>query len=432
MTHIVVKGGTVVDGRIKAEADVVIDSETRRIVEVGPDLSGDQIIDAVGCYVCPGFVDLHSHLRQPGGEAAETIETGARSAALGGYTAVVAMPNTNPCMDSAAVINEVYALGKDAACEVIPSGAITVGRGGEELAPVGELYDLGVRVFTDDGTGVQDPALMRTALEYAKGISDAGDQDIVFAQHCEVSALSAGGVMNESEVSSKLGLAGQPSEAEELMVARDIALSRLTQMPVHMQHVSTKRSVELIREAKEAGINVTAEATPHHFTLTDEKCESFDPVFKVHPPLRGSADVAAVKVGLADGTIDCIATDHAPHTADSKAMPFDQAPPGMIGLETAFALANTELDLDIEQIVQLMSVRPAEIAGITDRHGCSIEVDSVANLSVVDPKVEWTVDAAASASKSSNSPFHGMKLRGKVKHTICNGEVVVKDCEAQR
>jgi len=335
-------------------------------------------------------------------------------------------------MDSAAVVSEVIAYGKSALCEIKPSAAITVNREGQALAPMGELVDLGVRMFTDDGTGVQDAQMMRHALEYAGSLVVDDGTPIVLSQHCEVNALSQGGVMHEGAWSSRLGLGGQPAEAEELMVMRDIALSRLTGVQVHMQHLSTAGSVSLVRAAKAEGHPVTAEATPHHFTLTDAECASYDPVFKVHPPLRSAADVQAVRDGLADGTIDAIATDHAPHTPDSKEQPFDQAPPGMLGLESAYAVANTELDLPIGQLISVMSTTPARIGGLADRHGGPIEVDRPANLAVIDPEHRWTVDRDDQASLSSNTPFHGRELTGKVRHTIFNGEAVVADGQATR
>ncbi len=432
MTTTAFRGGTVVDQSGERTADVVVDDETGLITQVGQDVTADDSIDAEGCLIMPGFVDLHVHLRQPGNEAAETVESGSRAAAIGGYTAVVAMPNTTPCMDSAAVVSEVVEYGRGALCDVKPSAAITIGREGETLAPMGELVDLGVRMFTDDGTGVQDAQMMRRALEYAGSLVVDDGTPIVLSQHCEVTALSQGGVMNEGAWSSRLGLGGQPAEAEELMVMRDIALSRLTGVRVHMQHLSTAGSVNLVRAAKAEGHPVTAEATPHHFTLTDEACSSYDPVFKVHPPLRTKADVEAVKQGLIDGTIDAIATDHAPHTPDSKEKPFDQAPPGMLGLETAFALANTELGLSPVQLVNIMSTNPARIAGVADRHGGPIEPGRAANLAIVDPAHRWTVDRASLASLSDNTPFHGRELTGKVRHTVYDGQAVVVDGKATR
>ncbi len=424
---IIVKGGTVVDATGERRADVAIDDDGT-IAAVGENLDGDRVIDAGGCIVAPGLVDLHTHLREPGREEAETVETGSRAAALGGFTAVVAMPNTDPPIDSASVVREVLELGRSAPCDVHSSGAITVGRKGEQLSPMAEMADLGVRLFTDDGDGVQDAGLMRRALEYASGLP----QPVTLAQHCEVAALAAGGHMHEGEWSSRLGIPGQPAESEELMVARDIVLSRLTGMRVHFQHLSTAVSVDLVREAKAQGLKVTAEATTHHFTLTDAEVASYDPLYKVNPPLRPDADVQAVRAGLADGTIDAIATDHAPHTQEAKEQAFDQAPPGMLGLETALALALTELDLPIAQVLALLSWRPAAIAGLSDQHGGPVAEGRPANLCVIDPSETWTVDPARSASRSRNNPYAGRTLTGRVRHTLLFGEPVVIDGEAQR
>lgn len=431
MTTYAITGGDIVDESGRRRQNLVIDCDAGRIVDHNPE-QADNHIDATGLVVLPGLVDLHSHLRQPGLEAAETIETGSRAAALGGFTAIVAMPNTTPCMDSAPVINEILAWAKSALCEVKPSAAITVDRLGQALAPMGELVDLGVRMFTDDGSGLQNDQLMRRALEYGQSLDPGDGTEIVLSQHCEVDALSQGGVMHEGAWSASLGLAGQPAEAEELMVMRDIALARLTGMRVHLQHLSTAGSVAMVRAAKEAGHPVSAEATPHHFTLSDAACASYDPVFKVHPPLRTEADVAAIKQGLADGTIDAIATDHAPHTPDSKELPFDQAPPGMLGLETALPLALTELDLDLGEIVRLMSIRPAEIAGLAERHGRPVQVGETANLTVVDPHHRWTIDRHSLASLAVNTPFHGRQVSGRVQHTFFNGEPVVLNGVATR
>lgn len=420
---LVIKGGRLVDASGERFADVVI--VDGRIAAIGPDLSGDRSLDATDCIVGPGLVDLHSHLREPGKEEAETVESGARGAALGGFTAVVAMPNTTPTIDGAAVVKEVLELGRPSICDVYVSGAITVGRQGEQLAPMAEMAALGVRLFTDDGTGVQDNLLMRRAMEYASGLG------VTLAQHCEDDALCAGGHMHEGEWSARLGIAGQPSEAEEMMVMRDIALARLTGCRIHFQHLSTAGSVTMVRAAIAAGLPVTAEATPHHFTLTDAECQGYDPVFKVNPPLRTPADVLAVKAGLADGVIGAIATDHAPHAPETKELPFDQAPPGMLGLETALALALTELDLPVAQVLALLSWNPAAIAGIADTHGTMAE-GRIANLCVIDPEARWTVDGAAMASRSSNTPFQGRQLRGRARHTILRGEPVVIAGEAQR
>ncbi len=431
MTTVAIMGATVVDEDGERPGPVVVDQSTKRVVECDP-ARADRELDATGCVVVPAFVDLHVHLRQPGNEAAETIETGSRAAALGGYSAVVAMPNTTPCVDSAAVVTEVLSWAESALCHIKPSAAITVGRDGHALSPMGELVELGVRMFTDDGTGVQDAQLMRRAMEYAGSLAADDGAEIVLSQHCEVTALSQGGVMHEGAWSARLGLGGQPAEAEELMVMRDIALSRLTGQRVHLQHLSTAGSVDMVRRAKAEGHPVTAEATPHHFTLTDACCADYDTVFKVHPPLRTDADVDAIRQGLADGTIDAIATDHAPHTQDSKERPFDAAPPGMLGLETAFALANTELDLPLAKLVELMSTRPARIAGLGGRHGCPIRPGQPANLTVIDLEHTWTVDRGRLASLAVNTPFHGRKVKGRIRHTIYEGEPVVIDGKATR
>lgn len=432
MRTLAIRGATVIDAQGSRRADVVVGDEGT-ILAVGSGLTADSSLDAGDCIISPGLVDLHVHLRQPGNEEAETIETGARAAALGGFTAVVAMPNTDPAMDCVSVVSEVQALGSTAACDVVPSAAISVGRRGEALSPMAELVRAGVRIFTDDGSGVQNDRLMRTALEYASSLQHVcGGETIVLAQHCEVESLSSGGFMHEGEWSSWLGIPGQPSEAEELMVMRDIALCRLTGARVHFQHMSTAGSISMIRAAKASGLPVTAEAATHHFSLTDACCASYDPVFKVHPPLRTEADVAAVKEGLIDGTIDAIATDHAPHTPKSKQQTFADAPPGMLGLETAFAVANTHLDMPIESLLAAMSWRPAAIAGLTADHGGLISEGCPANLAVIDPNVAWTVSAAEMASRSSNTPYDGMGLRGRVRHTIYKGEAVVVDGEAQR
>lgn len=423
---LVVRGGTVVGAGGTRRADVAVTDGV--VVAVAEGLAGERELDAGGCLVGPGLVDLHAHLREPGKEEAETVETGSRAAARGGFTAVVAMPNTTPAIDCAAVVREVQALGRDALCAVHPSAAITVGRAGEQLTPMAELAELGVRVFTDDGSGVQDDGLMRRAMEYASGLP----QDVVLAQHCEVEQVMAGGHMHEGAWSSRLGIPGIPAAAEELMVARDLALARLTGARVHFQHLSTAGAVELVRQAKAAGQPVSAEVTPHHLVLTDACCAGYDPVFKVNPPLREPDDVAAVRAGLADGTIDVVATDHAPHTQEDKEKPFDAAPPGMLGLEYALAIVLTELDLTVEEVFAVLSWRPAAIAGLADEHGGPVAVGRPAHLCVVDPTVEWTVDPADTASRSRNNPYAGRTLTGRVRHTLYAGEPVVVDGEAQR
>jgi len=423
---LLIRGGTVVDATGTRRADVLVAGD--RVAAVGENLEalGARELDAGGCLVAPGLVDLHAHLREPGREEAETVETGARAAALGGYTAIVAMPNTEPAIDSAAVVRQVLDLGATAPCDVRVAGAITVGRAGRALAPLAEMAALGVRLFTDDGSGVQDARLMRRALEYASAL------DVTLAQHCEDGSLAAGGHMHEGEWSSRLGLPGIPAEAEELMVARDIALCRLTGARVHFLHLSTAGSLQLVAAAKAAGLPVTAEVAPHHFTLTHAEVAGYDPVYKVNPPLRTAADVAAVKAALAAGVVDAIATDHAPHAPEAKEAPFDQAPPGMLGLETALALALGELDLAPERVLALLSWQPAAIAGIASEHGGPIIEGAAANLCVVDPAAVWVVDPTLLASRSRNTPYANRKLRGRVRHTILRGEPVVIDAEAQR
>ena len=422
---VVIAGGRLLDRTGERRADVLI--EDGHICDVGERLDGDRVLDAGGCVVSPGFVDLHVHLREPGQEESETIESGSRAAALGGFTAVVAMPNTDPPHDSAGVVELVRAQGASAGlCEVLPSGCITMRRAGETLAPFAELARAGVRIFTDDGNGVQDPLLMRRAMEYSLGL------DVVLAQHCEVARLTTGAVMHEGRCCSELGVPGWPAIAEELMVHRDVELARLTGARVHFLHLSTVRSVELVRAAKADGLPVTAEAAPHHFSLTDEELRSFDPVFKVSPPLRTAEDVAAIRGGLADGTIDAIATDHAPHPVDAKERPLEDAPPGMLGLETALGVALAELDMPLGDVVAALSWKPAEIAGVGDRHGGPIEPGRPANLTVFDPDATWQVRPGAMASRSRNTPFGGRTLRGKVRHTVFAGDPVVIDGEAQR
>ncbi|MEX1009573.1 MAG: dihydroorotase [Acidimicrobiia bacterium] len=428
MTELVIRGGRVVDHDGERVADVLV--RGGHVVEVGTGLTGDETLDASGCIVAPGLVDLHVHLREPGMEEAETVETGARAAALGGFTAVVAMPNTEPALDDPAIVASVLAAGVRAACDVVSSGCITKGRAGETLAPMGELHGLGVRIFTDDGACVADAGVMRHALEYSLALPGA-----VIAQHAEDAGLAGGGSMHEGAWSSRLGIPGRPAAAEDIIVARDLILAELTGARVHFLHLSTAGAVELVRAAKARGLAVTAEAAPHHFTLTDECCASFDPVFKVHPPLRTHADVEAIKRGLADGTIDAIATDHAPHPVEQKERPFEEAPPGMLGLETSFALTLTELVepgvLSLVDAFALLSWRPAAIAGLA-HHGQPITPGAVANLCVIDPAVTWEVDPLRLASKARNTPFAGRKLTGRVRHTILRGDPVVVDGEARR
>lgn len=424
---ILIKGGTVVNPDGSAAVDVRV--EGGRIVEVGPELAveagRDTVLDASGMIVCSGFVDLHTHLREPGREEAETIESGTRAAALGGFTGVVAMPNTDPTQDSVPVVRFVRDQGVRAGwCEVQPAGCITIGRLGSELAPYASLAAEGVKIFTDDGNGVQDPLLMRRALEYSSSLG------IVLAQHCEVARLTEGAVMHEGSCCSEMGVPGWPSLAEELMLHRDIELVRLTGAPMHFLHLSTAGSVELVRRAKADGLPVTAEVAPHHLALTDDLLRGFDPVFKVNPPLRTRADIDALHEGVRDGTIDAVATDHAPHPPHTKELPLDAAPPGMLGLETALAVVVTHVTEDPAKVASLMSWNPARIAQMGSQ-GRPIAAGEPANIAVWDPRRVWRVDRGELASKSSNTPYHGMEMRGKVVHTIFDGRVTVRDGRAQ-
>ena len=422
---IVIKGGSVVGAHGVDSADVLVENDV--IVKVGKNLTGDVTLDASGCHIFPGFVDLHAHLREPGREDTETIETASRAGAKGGYTALIAMPNTNPAHDSVTVIEFVREQGRRAGLlDVFPSGCITMGRQGEALAPLAELSAAGVRIFTDDGSGVQDPVLMGRAMQYAKSLG------VTMAQHCEVSALTQGAVMNECGCSSDMGVPGWPAIAEEMMVQRDIEMSRVTGASVHFLHLSTARSVDLVRDAKAEGLNVTAEVTPHHLSLTQELLTTFDPVYKVNPPLRSMKDIRALKVGLLDGTIDAVATDHAPHARRDKELTLDQAPPGMIGLETALGVVLSAVDLNPVQIAAVMSRNPARIAQITEQHGRNISVGDIAHLCVVDLDALWQVDPSKMASKSRNTPFVGRQLRGMVRSTMYRGQITVLDGVAQK
>ncbi len=424
----VLRGGVVQGGEGSwTPADVIVRDGV--VVEIGSSLdrpTGATEIDCAGCWVGPGLVDVHTHLREPGNEAAETVETGSRAASLGGYTAVLAMPNTTPAIDDASVVSQVLALGRAAGLvDVFVAGAITVGRAGKLLAPMAEMAALGVRVFTDDGTAVGDPRLMRRALEYANGLG------VTLAQHCEDAALAGNGVMHEGEWSSRLGLPGQPHEAEVAMVERDILLVRSTGTPMHFLHLSCAASVEAVRAAKADGLPVTAEAAPHHLCLTDACLAGYDTVFKVHPPLRSAVDVSAVRAGLFDGTIDAIATDHAPHTAETKERSMLDAPPGMLGLETAAAIAVSEVGLDATRFFSVLSAGPARIAGVQDGHGL-LAVGRPANICVFDPTNAWTVDPTQLASRAKNTPYANRTFTGRVRHTLYRGQLTVEGGVAQR
>jgi dihydroorotase len=433
LSEVLLSGGRVVDAGGERVADVrVVDG---LIAEVGAGLTpsaGALVLDAGGGVVAPGLVDIQVHFREPGREDAETIETGARAAALGGCTAVVCMPNTEPPLDDAAIVQSVLERGRDSACDVRVAGCITKGRRGEELAPMGELYDLGVRVFTDDGDCVADARVMRGAFEYLGALPGS-----VLAQHAEDPALVRGGHMHEGAWSARLGIPGRPAEAESSIVARDLGLAKLTGGRYHVLHVSSGQTVELVRAAKAEGVRVTAECTPQHLVLTDEACAGFDPVFKMNPPLREQRDIDALRAGILDGTIDAIATDHAPHAPETKEAPFEEAPPGMLGVETALAVVLTTLVepgvLTLDRALAALSWQPARLTGLDAHgHGGPIEAGRPANLCVVDPAYAWSVDGARLASRSRNTPWEGWKLTGKVRHTLLRGVPTVRDHEATR
>jgi len=383
-------------------------------------------LDGRGLLLLPGLVDLHTHLREPGKESSETVLSGSQAAVKGGYTAVSAMANTSPVADTAGVVEQVARLGvKAGLCDVFPIGAVTVGLLGEQLAELSAMADsaAGVRIFSDDGRCVSDPLLMRRALEYVKSFNG------VIAQHAQDPILTAGAQMNEGAVSSRLGLQGWPAIAEESIIARDILLANYVQSRLHICHLTTKGGVEIVRWAKSQGMAVTAEVTPHHLLLTEDLAEGYDPIYKVNPPLRTQEDVEALRAGLADGTIDIVATDHAPHPAEDKDCEWNAAAFGMTGLETAFSVVNTVMvqsgKMDWQTLVERMSAKPAEIGGYKD-HG-RIAVGSLANLILVDPTKQWKVDRSKMLSRSSNTPFHDLTLTGEVLHTFYRGVHVMRD-----
>ena len=405
--------------------DVLLDGPT--ISAIGAGLSGAQVLDGAGCVLLPGLVDLHTHLREPGREDAETVETGTLSAALGGFTAVHAMANTDPVADTAGVVEQVWRLGLQAGhCDVIPVGAVTVGLRGEQMAELGTMADSAarVRVFSDDGHCVSDASLMRRALEYVKAF------DGVIAQHAQEPRLTVGAQMNEGINSSLLGLGGWPAVAEEAIIARDCLLAGHVGGRLHICHVSTAGSVELLRWAKGHGWDVTAEVTPHHLLLTDDLAATYDPTYKVNPPLRTQADIDALRVGLADGTVDCVATDHAPHALEDKETEWGAASPGMTGLETALSVVVQTMvqpgRLSWRQVAARMSETPARI-GRLEGHGRPLAVGEPANLVLVDPGASWTVDPAQTASRSRNTPFAGRQLPARVRATFLRGRPTVLD-----
>ena len=383
--------------------------------------SDDQVVDLKGSVVLPGLVDLHTHLREPGKEDAETVLSGSMAAARGGYVAISAMANTSPVADTAGVVEQVYALGQSAGfVDVFPIGAVTQGLAGEALSEIGAMADSNarVRVFSDDGNCVHDPLVMRRALEYVKKFGG------VIAQHAQEPALTKGAQMNEGEISSRLGLKGWPAVAEEAIIARDVLLVDHVQSRLHICHLTTAGGVEIIRWAKARGINVTAEVTPHHLLLTDDYANSYDPIFKVNPPLRTQRDVEALREGLADGTIDIVATDHAPHPAEAKECEWQEAAFGMLGLESSLSIVNQTMVqtglLTWEGVADRMSLAPARIAGY-ENHGGKIEVGAPAHLTVINPTQSYRVDRDLVASRSRNTPFHGMELSGVVQATFFRG-----------
>lgn len=423
MRPMLIRGGRVVDPSQKMDAVLDVLLHEGAVAELGEGLQapeGAELFDASGLVVAPGLIDVHVHLREPGQEHKETILSGARAAAAGGFTAVVAMPNTDPPVDDPATVGFVAAEGRKAgAARVYPSGCITVGQAGEQLTEFGELVHAGAVCVTDDGRPVMSAAIMRLALEYAQTF------DLPVAVHEEDLSLSRGGSMNEGLIATRLGLTGVPNAAEDVMIARDLMLAELTGGRLHVQHVSTRGGVELIRAARARGVRVSAEATPHHFTLTDAAVESYRTEAKMNPPLRAEADREAVRRAVADGTLDVIATDHAPHHYDEKEQAFDDAPNGIVGLETALGLAFTELVatglIDLATMIERMSCTPARALSLP---GGTLLPGSPADVSVLDTREEWTVDPARFLSLSRNTPFRGWKLRGRAVRTVVGGRTV--------
>jgi len=415
-----IQGGRVIDPsqNIDRVADVFLEGARVLGIGDGPERA-DVVIDARGMIVCPGLIDVHVHLREPGNEEDETIATGAKSALAGGLTSVACMPNTRPAIDSQAAAEFVVLQAQRArAANVYPVGAVSKGRLGEELAELGQLVAGGAVAFTDDGAPVESAALMRRALQYAKMF------DRCIMQHCQVMELTVGGVMHEGFESMKLGLGGMPAAAEDIMVARDIRLAEITGGRLHIQHISTARAVELVAEGKKRGIRVTAEACPHHFTLTDERLRTFDSNYKMNPPLRTQADIDAIIGGLVDGTIDLLATDHAPHAREKKLRELDQAPFGIVGLETLIPITVLALvepgHLTWTDVIRKLTVEPAALINIPKG---TLKPGADADVTIIDPTTEWTIDPSAFHSKSKNSPFGGWKVRGRAHTVLVDGEV---------
>jgi len=418
--ELTIANARLLDGSV---VDVVVANGV--ISEIGSGLNVGKKIDAAKNLLVPGLVDLHTHLREPGREDSETVATGSMAAAKGGFTAISAMANTFPVADTAGVVEQVYRLGQEAGyCDVFPIGAVTQGLAGKSLAELGAMANskAKVRIFSDDGKCVSDPLLMRRALEYVKTFNG------IIAQHAQEPALTVNSQMNEGIISSKLGLVGWPAVAEEAIIARDILLAQHVGSRLHICHLTTAGGVDLVRFAKARGINVTAEVTPHHLLLTDDLVSNYDPVFKVNPPLRTEEDVLALRMGLADGTIDIVGTDHAPHPTEDKECEWQSAAFGMVGLETALsvvvkAMVDTKL-MSWADLVNRMSITPAKIAGYT-RHGQEIKAGAAANLTIIDTSANWIVDRNRLASKSKNTPFEGLKLPAQVLHTFLNGKHVL-------
>lgn len=422
MSTILIKNGHLLDPANGKDGNFDLLIEKGKIARVGKNISapkGAEIIDAKGCIVAPGFVDVHVHLREPGQEYKESIATGTKAAAAGGFTSVCCMANTHPVNDNASVTQSILeSARKGASVNVFPIGAVTKNLDGLEMAEIGELKEAGCVALSDDGRTVKNAALYRKAMEYAKSF------DLPVISHALCPDLMGKGVMNEGFVSTELGLAGIPHEAEDVIIARDIALAALTHCHVHMAHVSTARGVELIREAKKKKWPVSAEVTPHHFTLTDEACRSYDTNTKMAPPLRTSEDIQAIEKALADGNIEVIATDHAPHSISDKEVDFEEAPFGIIGLETAFGLSMRLVHrkvIDLKRLVELLSVKPSKIMRIDRGH---LSEGAVADVVILDPKLKWTYDVKNTFSKSRNSPFDGEKFEGAVLVTMVSGKVV--------
>ncbi len=416
MTGVLIAGGEVLTPAGPRTCDVLIRDGAVAAVGTSLDRTGLEIIDARGCWVGPGFVDVHVHFREPGFEHKEDIASGSKAAAAGGFTAVVPMPNTDPAADRPEIVTQVRHRAEEIGLvEVAPAGTITVGRRGRVLAPLEALWDAGVRLFSDDGDSVDDSGLLRAAMDRIAALGG------VVSQHAVDPGLAAGGHMHEGTISARLGVPGIPAAADDIVIARDVALARLTGCRYHLQHASTAGAVSLIASAKEEGLPVTLEATPHHLAFDHRDVETGGTRFKMMPPLRAAADRDALRAAVRDGTVDMIATDHAPHAPSEKDVPFVEAPNGVTGLEWSGAVVNTVIGLDIDRFFTRMSTAPAQLAGLDERHGRRVEPGMPANLVVFDPSTETV--AQATQSKSTNSPYLGKRWRGVVRATIYGGRI---------